>query len=117
MVILYRIRIEVLRGKNDTSIIVKYMIALFFPVGEMPVTIDCFVKDKIYLNSIFTCNIKLNKHCRIKIGDDAAARGSRFRRGNHYESFKVCLVSGFHLREEIVLILLRIYIELNVFLT
>ena len=117
LVILYRIRVEVLWEKSDTSIIVKYMIALFFPVGEMPVTINCFVKDKIYLNSIFFCNIKLDKHCRIKVGKDAAASGSRFRRGKHYESFKVCLVSGFHLREEIVLILLRIYIELNVFLT
>ena len=35
------------------------MIALFFPVGEMPVTIDCFVKDKIYLNSIFYLQYKV----------------------------------------------------------
>ena len=59
LVILYRIRIEALWGKNDTSIIVKYIIALFFPVGEMPATIDCFVKDKIYLNTIFYLQYKV----------------------------------------------------------
>ena len=76
LVILYRIRIEVLWEKNDTSIIVKYMIALFFPVREMPVTIDCFVKDKIYLNSIFYLKYKVEQ--ALPDQNRGRCRGSRF---------------------------------------